>query len=92
MKRVVEYKLHGGLTPYFIADGGYFPIGGKLIGVTKDDGICYVPPSPELVTFNLEAELSTRNVVLVIRDPLTKEELTEEQKATITLDWWNTHV
>lgn len=42
-KHIVEYKLHGGAVPYFIYDGGYAPVGGKLIGITKDDTDCYIP-------------------------------------------------
>ena len=43
MKYIVEYKLHAGQIPYFIEDGGYFPIGSKLIGITKDSSDCFIP-------------------------------------------------
>lgn len=42
-KYIVEYKLWDGKVPYFIEDGGYFPLNEKLIGITKDYDSCYIP-------------------------------------------------
>ena len=44
---IVEYKMHvnkqGNLiTPFFIADGGYYVDGNKLVGHTVNDG-SYIP-------------------------------------------------
>jgi len=90
MKHVVEYKLHGGTIPYFIADGGYFFNNGKMIGVTKDDVMCYVPPNTVLVTFDtlndLLDHLLPNDMVDIFQTPLTTE-----QKTDIITTWWNTH-
>ena len=43
MKYIVEYKLHNGSIPYFIDDGGYYPIDKKMVGVTKDSDDCFIP-------------------------------------------------
>jgi|TARA_R100001530_G_scaffold114321_1_gene81275 hypothetical protein len=44
---IVEYKLHvnergNKFMPYFIKDGGYYPVGNKLVGSTVDNG-SYIP-------------------------------------------------
>ena len=44
---IVEYKLHRNergnmIIPFFIADGGYFIVGNKLVGYTVNDG-SYIP-------------------------------------------------
>ena len=44
---IVEYKLHRNergnmFIPYFIKDGGYYPVGNKLVGHTVNDG-SYIP-------------------------------------------------
>lgn len=42
-KHIVKYKMHDNETPYFIQDGGHFPLNGEMIGVTKDSDSCFVP-------------------------------------------------
>ena len=44
---IVEYKMHRNeqgnmITPYFIKEGGYYPVGNKLVGHTVDNG-SYIP-------------------------------------------------
>jgi len=91
MKHVVEYKLHGGTIPYFIQDGGYFSNNGKLIGLTKDNTDCYIPPSPELVTFATKSDFAVYIIALTLfqRVNQTSVELTEEQKTTLANNWWD---
>ena len=50
MKKIVEYKLHGGSVPYFIEDGGHFLEGGKMIGMSKDSSECHVPAELVILT------------------------------------------
>jgi hypothetical protein len=88
MKHVVEYKLHGGSIPYFIQDGGYFYNNGKLIGLTKDDVTCYVPPATELVTFTSQSELEDHVISLTIYS-FHRVLLNEEQKRELAATWWN---
>ena len=45
-KKVVKYLLEGvGTIPTAIADGGYWPVGSELVGVTVDDAHRYVAAS-----------------------------------------------
>jgi len=45
-KKVLKYLLEGvGTVPVAIADGGYWPVGAELVGVSVDDSQRYVPAS-----------------------------------------------
>jgi len=88
MKHVVEYKLHGEFVPYFIEDGGYFYNSGKLIGLTKDDQECYIPPASLLVTFHTKNEFSN-HIITLSRKTSEGEELSEEQKIILANSWWD---
>jgi hypothetical protein len=45
-RKVVKYLLEGvGTVPTAIADGGYWPVGAELVGVTYDDTQRYVSAS-----------------------------------------------
>lgn len=89
MKHIVEYKLHGGQIPYFIQDGGYFnQNNGKLIGLTKDDVNCYVPPTTELVTFANLNDFITHVLTLSITGT-DNNQLTNQQKTDYATTWWN---
>lgn len=45
-KKIVKYLLEGaGTIPSAIQDGGYFPVGAELVGVTYDDSLRYVSDS-----------------------------------------------
>lgn len=93
MKHVVEYKLHGGNIPYFIEDGGYFADGGKLIGLTKDDEYCYVPPDTELVTFHtklaLQDHIANLPLASINPDEGSKTLLSESDKRALAGSWWD---
>lgn len=91
MKHVVEYKLHAGQIPYFIEDGGYFFNNWKLIGVTRDDVACYVPPSSELVTFDTKADFIAHIITLTMYN-FQNEALTDEEKTQIASDWWDARI
>ena len=88
MKHVVEYKLHGPQVPYFIEDGGHFLNNGRLIGLTRDDASCHVPPSTELITITSKEDFATYVVVLTISDPHIGV-LSTEQKTTLANSWWD---
>lgn len=88
MKQVVEYKLHGGSVPYFIEDGGYFRNNGKLVGLTKDDIECYVPPNTTLITFETKSALADYVVELNILD-IDGNYLAEQQKRDLANSWWD---
>ena len=91
MKHVVEYKLHAGSVPYFIEDGGYFFHSGKLIGLTKDDVDCYIPPSSELVTLATKSDFATYIIALTLFHlvDFVIIESTEEEKTTLANSWWD---
>ena len=81
---IVEYKLHRNergnmIIPFFIEDGGYYPVGNKLVGHTVNDG-SYIPST--LVVLD-KAALITRltNMGYSIFNDDTKEydEATAEQ-------------
>lgn len=84
-KHIIEYKLHGGHIPYFVEDGGYFAIGGKLIGLSKDSDKCHVPSAPELVHLTNQ-ELIDRVVALSLND-IEGTPLTIEEKTTMANTW-----
>jgi len=86
MKHIVEYKLHHPHTPYFIEDGGYFVVNNKLIGVTKDDSICYVPAAPELVHLTNQ-DLIDRVVAMDMFDSETEQALTVQEKTDMANAW-----
>lgn len=94
MKHIVQYKLHGGTIPYFIEDGGHFYNNGKMIGLTKDDVTCYVPPSSELITFTTKDAFIGYIITLTIMAPMipgTQNDtaLTNDEKTTLASDFWD---
>ena len=79
---IVEYKLHRNergnmIIPFFIEDGGYYPVGNKLVGHTVNDG-SYIPST--LVVLN-KAALITRltNMGYQIRVEETERLATAEE-------------
>ena len=79
---IVEYKLHRNergnmITPFFIEDGGYYPVGSKLVGHTVNDG-SYIPST--LVVLD-KAALITRltNLGYKIRVEETERSATAEE-------------
>jgi hypothetical protein len=75
---VVEYRLHRNnsgqkVVPTFIADGGYYVIDNKFVGITANDGT-YIPK--ELVSLNRE-DLILRLTSMNPINPMTDEPLTE---------------
>jgi len=92
MKHIVKYKMHGDKIPYFILDGGYFAYEGNLIGLTRDDSNCYIPPDTELVTFHSKLDFANyiKTLVLKLFQPESEfVELTEEEKITLANSWWD---
>jgi hypothetical protein len=80
--------LHGPQVPYFIEDGGYFSNNGRLIGLTRDDASCHVPPSTELVTITTKEEFATYVIALTLSTPL-EGVLSTEQKTALANSWWD---
>jgi len=79
---IVEYKLHvnergNKFMPYFIKDGGYYPVGNKLVGHTVDNE-SYIPST--LVVLD-KAALITRltNLGYKIRVEETERLATAEE-------------
>ena len=88
-KKIVEYKLHGGQTPFFISDGGFWMVDGKMIGVSKDTADCYVPASTvdggELNHLDNQGVID-RVVGMDIKDN-EQVSLTTEQKTAMAQAW-----
>lgn len=63
-KLVVKYLLEGvGTVPTAIQDGGYWPIGHELVGVTFDNTVRYVASSfASLARSDLAARLASMNL------------------------------
>lgn len=50
-KKVISYLLEGdGSVPKFVHDGGHFPIGHELIGISVDEDARHVPDSVHRLT------------------------------------------
>ena len=82
---IVEYKLHRNergnmIIPFFIEDGGYYPVGNKLVGHTVNDG-SYIPST--LVVLD-KAALITRltNMGYTVLDNNTERLATAEEIET----------
>lgn len=57
-KKVVRYLLEGdGSIPLFVENGGYFPVGEELCGLSVDEDARHVPATVVRLT---KAELVTR--------------------------------
>lgn len=77
MKHVVRYLLEGnGTIPTFIEDGGYYPQGEELVGISIDEEKRHLPGTVKKLT---EEELYDRIVLLECKDHITQELLTPEQ-------------
>lgn len=83
-KQVVRYLLEGdGTVPLFVENGGYWPVGAELVGVSVDENERYVPPT--VVRMN-RADLEARLAGMTIKN-LNQEELDGAAKAAL-LDAW----
>jgi hypothetical protein len=83
-KYVVKYLLEGaGTIPSAIQDGGYFPVGNELVGVTYDDTERYVSSSFTKLT---KADLSAR---LASMNPKNQDgsAMTSDQQAALITAW-----
>jgi len=90
MRYIVEYKLHNGAIPYFISDGGYWPVNNKLIGITIDDSESYIPKftteGGDLASLSNQ-DLINKVVSINLSDPRTEQEYTIEEKTNIAEQW-----
>lgn len=71
------------ITPYFISNGGYFPIAGEMIGVTEDDSKVYIP---DTLTFLTAAEFVDYIKTLSLKNE-EGIELSLEEKEQIANNW-----
>ncbi len=74
-KRVLKYLLEGvGTVPTAIADGGYWPVGAELVGVSVDDSQRYVPASyVSMSKADLIARLAGMGLVDQDNNPLNSD-------------------
>lgn len=88
MNKIVKYMMHRNsegnlITPYFISDGGYFPVGNEYVGVTVDDDEVYIP---ETLTVLSEQDFKDFVVGLVLRNN-EDELLNDENKLELANNW-----
>lgn len=89
MKKIIKYQLNeGGTIPDYVSDGGYFPDGSDLIGVSVEDD-SGIPV--EIEVMNRSSIIShVTSLVLYKRNPidmLFSEEMTTEEKETCAIEW-----
>lgn len=78
MKYVIRYMLDGdGSVPKFVEDGGYFPVGEELVGLSIDSSKRFLPSTVKTVT---RQELIDRAVI---------PEGSNKTKEEIVTDWLN---
>ena len=88
MIKIAKYLMHRNsegnkVTPYFIANGGYFIVGEEMIGITYDDDDIYVPDTLTVLT---EEELVTHVKSLTLKTP-EGHTLTLEEKESLAEKW-----
>lgn len=80
---MIKYKLHGDETPYFVEDGGYFDKDGYIVGISKDDIHCDIPPHIEkLKKKDVESFIDLLDFTEINGD-ITKEEFKANNKKKI---------
>lgn len=84
-KKLVRYLLEGdGTVPLFVSNGGYWPVGGELVGASVDEDERHVPASVVRMT---KADLLARLASMNLKDPETQELLDEEAQAEKAQAW-----
>lgn len=84
-KKLVRYLLEGnGSIPMFIDNGGHWPVGAELVGVSVDEAERHVPST---VVRMSRADLIARVVAMDLMDNETHEELDEEAKTAKAEAW-----
>lgn len=77
-KKLVRYLLEGdGTVPAFVSNGGYFPVGAELVGVSVDEDQRHVPATVVRMT---RADLEARVASMEFRNPETNAVLSEQDK------------
>lgn len=89
--KLVRYILDGGQVPQFIEDGGYFPNGFDLVGLSVSDE----SQIPESVYFVSRAELMSRALVChkdaegaFLPKPASGGQLFTEEDVTASVEAW----
>jgi hypothetical protein len=89
VKKIIKYQLsESGTIPNYVSNGGYFPNGSELIGVSVEDDLTI----PEEVEILDKSELVSHvtSLVLYKRNPIDMTysvELTTEEKENSVNDW-----
>lgn len=83
-KRVVRYLLEGdGSVPLFVEDGGYWPVGSELVGLSKDENERHVPST---VIRMARADLTARLAGMVLLD--NENDPMDDSEKAAALDAW----
>jgi hypothetical protein len=91
---ITQYKMHtncnkGKVTPYFIEDGGYFPVEGrKFIGVTFDEKQVFLPDT--VVTYTNEqfiAFIVSLEINKLDQETMEQTLMTDEEKTQVAIQW-----
>lgn len=86
MKRVVRYLLEGnGTVPLFVEDGGYFPVGEELVGISVDDTKRHLPNSVHILT---KQNLIDRLVAIEYKNIPTDTEPMSQSEIESFVDQW----
>jgi hypothetical protein len=96
--KVIRYLLEGnGTVPAFVQDGGYFPVGNELIGLSVDEDKLHVPDTvvrlnrAELlarVTLALKDEEGNFKVKMNPHEPVDPENVYTEEDAELEMEAW----
>lgn len=83
-KKIVRYLLEGnGTIPLFIENGGYWPVGMELVGLSVDEDERHVPATVVRMT---RADLLARLAVMDLKDE-EGEPLDEQAQADMAQAW-----
>lgn len=83
MKYVIRYMLDGdGTVPKFVEDGGYFPSGEELIGVSIDDDKRYLPSTVQKLT----KQQLVDSIQVPVNSNKTQLQIAEEWLASVGLN------
>lgn len=84
-KKVVRYLLEGqGCVPSFVSDGGYWPVGEELVGVSVDEDVRHLPST---VVRMSKADLVARLAAMEMINPESKQSLDSDGKAAMLEAW-----
>lgn len=84
-KQVVRYLLEGdGTVPLFVENGGYWPVGSELVGLSVDENERHVPAT---VVRMARADLAARIAAMGLINIETQELLDSDAQAAALQAW-----